>query len=161
MKRMHLLSQGFTLVELLVVIALVAVLASIGFPLMELSHQRNQEDDLRRSLREIRGALDTYKRLVDEGRIQRAADASGYPPSLEILVNGAKDATSAQGGKIYFLRSLPRDPFASIDILQPEATWELRSYASPADNPSEGKDVFDVHSKSQGVGLNGVPYRVW
>lgn len=154
-------NRGFSLVELLVVIAIMALLASIGMPLAELSHQRTKEDDLRRALREIRGALDAYKRLVDDGRIARPADGSGYPPSLELLVEGAADAKSPQGTKLYLLRSLPRDPFAPAEIASPAATWDLRSYASPPESPKPGKDVFDVHSKSAALGLNGLAYRTW
>lgn len=154
--------RGFTLVELLVVVAIVSVLASIGLPLAELSHRRNQEAELRRALRDIRGALDGYKRLVDEGRIARAADGSGYPPSLEALAEGVPDAQSPQGRRIYLIRRLPRDPMArNADEVPAQATWGLRSYASPPDAPQAGDDVFDVYSLSDGTGLNGVPYRRW
>lgn len=154
--------RGFTLVELLVVIAIMAVLASIGLPLAELSHRRTQEEDLRRSLREIRTALDDYKRLVDAGAIQRPADASSYPPNLTVLYEGVADLRSTQGGaRIYLLRQLPRDPLAPSDIGDAADTWSTRSYASPPDDPKPGKDVFDVHSKSTGVGLNGIPYSRW
>ena len=138
--------RGFTLVEMLVVIAIVAVLSSIGLPLATLAHQRVQEEELRRSLREIRSAIDAYKRLVDQGSIQRAADASGYPPSLAVLSAGVADAKSPVGTRIYVLRRLPRDPFAPTDV-PPEASWALRSYASSPADPQPGKDVFDVHSR--------------
>ena len=151
---------GFTLIELLVVIAIMSVLASIGLPLAELSQQRTKEEELRRSLREIRSAIDAYKRLVDVGSIQRAADGSGYPPSLNVLVEGVVDARSAQGTKLYLLRRLPRDPFAAATTSAAES-WNVRSYASPPDNPQPGKDVFDVYSTAMGTGLNGVAYREW
>src|SRR5258706_6997753 len=138
--------RGFSLVELLVVIAIMSILASIGLPLAELSHKRAQEEELRRSLREIRSALDAYKRLVDIGRIARAADASGYPPRLQVLVEGVPDAQSPQGTMLYFLRKLPRDPFAPDATVEAADTWALRSYASSADDPQPGRDVFDVHS---------------
>ncbi|MEO8154065.1 MAG: type II secretion system protein [Rhizobacter sp.] len=154
-------SRGFSLIELLVVLAIMSVLASIGLPLAELSHQRNQEEELRRSLREIRSALDAYKRLVDQGSIQRAADASGYPPSLKVLVEGVADARSPQGTKIYLLRKLPRDPLAPSSEPSAAQTWELRSYASPPEDTKQGADVYDVHSRAPGVGLNGVAYRQW
>jgi general secretion pathway protein G len=153
--------RGFTLVEMLVVIAIMAILASIGLPLAELSRRRTQEEDLRRSLREIRTAIDDYKRLADAGAIRRAADASSYPPNLAVLYEGIADLRSTQGMKIYLLRRLPRDPFASGDIDSAAETWRTRSYASPPDDPKPGKDVFDVHSQSTGVGMNGVPYRNW
>lgn len=152
--------RGFSLVEMLVVVAILATLASIGLPLVELSRQRTQEEDLRRALREIRSALDAYKRLSDQGHIQRAADASGYPPSLEVLVQGVQDARSPRGLRIYLLRSLPRDPFAPSSAA-PATTWDLRSYASAPDDPRPGVDVFDIRSRSTRVGLNGVPYRDW
>lgn len=153
--------QGFSLIELLVVIAIMAVLASIGLPLAELSHRRTQEEDLRRSLREIRTAIDAHKRLVDLGSIQRAADASGYPAQLAALTRGVVNAKSPAGTRIYLLRQLPRDPFAPSSIPVPADTWAVRSYASPPDDPKPGKDVYDVHSDAAGVGLNGVPYRNW
>jgi general secretion pathway protein G len=158
-KRMR--RRGFTLVELLVVVSIMAVLASIGMPLAELSMQRAKEEDLRRALREIRGALDAYKRLSDDGRIERAADASGYPPGLSVLVAGVTDAKSPTAAKLYFLRRLPRDPFEGDTTADPETMWALRSYASPPDDPKPGKDVYDVHSRSQGTALDGTPYRTW
>ena len=126
----------------------------------ELSQQRTKEEALRRSLREIRDALDAYKRLVDLGSIQRAADGSGYPPNLAVLTTGVTDAKSPTGAKLYLLRKLPRDPFAPAELATAD-TWSLRSYASPPDDPKPGEDVFDVHSRSDGVGLNGIAYRNW
>ena len=153
-------SRGFSLIELLVVIAIMGVLASIGLPLAELSQQRAKEEELRRSLREIRTAIDAYKQLVDLGSIQRPADGSGYPPSLDALVNGVVDARSPQGAKLYLLRKLPRDPFAPAELADAD-TWSPRSYASPPDDPRPGRDVFDVHSLSNATGLNGIAYKTW
>lgn len=152
---------GFTLVELLVVVAIMAVLASIGLPLAELSKRRAQEEELRRSLREIRTAIDHYKRMVDMGRIAKDAASSGYPPNLEILVDGAPDAQSPRQARIYFLRRLPRDPMAPESIGSAAETWALRSYESPTNDPRPGKDVFDVYSRAAGEGLDGTPYRQW
>ena len=154
-------AAGFTLVELVVVVAIMAILASIGMPLAELSHQRGREEELRQSLREIRAALDSYKRLVDDGRIERAVDGSGYPPTLQVLVEGVKDARSPTGAKLYFLRKLQRDPLQPDLGITAADTWAPRSYASPPDDPRPGKDVFDVHSKSPATGLDGTPYRTW
>ena len=154
--------KGFTLIELLVTVAIVALLASITLPLTELAVQRNKEQELRRSLREIREALDAYKRAFDEGQIARAPDRSGYPPTLSVLVNGETDVQSPKSdAKIYFLRRIPRDPFSNDPELPPEATWGVRSYESPPDSPRPGKDVFDVYSLSRGTGLNGVPHKEW
>jgi general secretion pathway protein G len=108
----------------------------------------------------MRNAIDAYKQLVDQGTIQRAADGSGYPPSLAVLAEGVVNAASPQGAKVYLLRALPRDPFAPADIPAVD-TWSQRSYASPPDDPKPGKDVFDVHSTATGVGLNGIAYKAW
>jgi len=153
--------RGFTLIELLITVAIVALLASIALPLSEISVQRGKEQELRRALREIREATDSYKRHVDEGRIRRAADASGYPPSLMVLVEGAEDVKSPTRARIRFLRRVPRDPFYSDPETPAEKTWGLRSYDSPHDDPRPGKDVFDVYSLSAGTGLNGIPYKEW
>jgi general secretion pathway protein G len=112
-------------------------------------------------LREIRDALDVYKRASDEGRIVRAPEQSGFPPTLQTLVEGATDAKSPSGAKIYFLRRLPRDPFHADASVAPERTWRLRSYESPPHDPRAGKDVFDVYSMSTRIGLNGVRVRDW
>lgn len=154
-------ARGFTLIEMLITVAIVALLASIALPLAELSVQRSKEQDLRRSLRGIREAIDAYKRASDEGRVARSADQSGYPPALGALVEGVTDAKSPSRAKIYFLRRIPRDPFADDPGAAPEQTWGLRSYESPPDSPSPGRDVFDVYSLSQGSGLNGIGYRDW
>jgi general secretion pathway protein G len=154
-------SRGFTLIELVITVAVIAVLASIAQPLAELSAQRTKEQDLRKALRDIRDALDAYKRAADEGRILRAADESGYPPSLEALVAGVPDAKSPASAKLYFLRRIPRDPFAVSPAAGAAETWGMRSYASAPDRPSPGRDVFDVYSLSARVGLNGVPFREW
>lgn len=152
---------GFTLIELMVTVAIIAILATIAFPMAEVASQRSKEQELRHSLRQIRGAIDAYKQAVDEGRITKSMDQSGYPPALADLVEGVKDAKNPEGRKIYFLRSLPRDPMSNDDQATAEETWGKRSYASPPDDPQEGKDVFDVYSLSEGEGLNGIPYREW
>ena len=153
--------NGFTLLELLITVGILSLVATITMPLAELSVQRGKEQDLRRSLRQIREGLDAYKRAADEGRIERKAGSSGYPPSLKALVEGVTDARSPDSAKIYFLRRIPRDPFARDSNAPPEQTWGMRAHASPADFPRSGEDVFDVYSLSRSVGLNGVPHKDW
>lgn len=153
--------SGFTLIELVVTVAIVGILASVAVPLSELGMQRMKEQELRSALRQIREALDAYKQATDEGRIQRRADGSGYPRSLDELAGGVEDAKNPVRTKIYFLRRLPRDPFYSQADVPAADTWGKRAYASPPDAPFEGEDVFDVSSLSDRMGLNGVPYREW
>lgn len=153
--------SGFTLIELIVTVAIVGILATAAMPMAEVTVQRSKEQALHRALIEIRSAIDAYKEASDSGRIAKAADASGYPASLRVLVEGVPDAFAPQAAKIYFLRRVPRDPMATDSSLPAEETWGLRSYASSADAPQEGEDVYDVYSKSSGVGLNQVPYREW
>ncbi len=152
--------RGFTLIEMVVVVLMVSILASAAMPLAAMSKRRAQEAELRQSLRTIRGALDDYKRAWVQGRIEHKPDQSGYPPNLDVLVQGVVDVSSAKTQRIYFLRRLPRDPFADTELTA-AATWGLRSYGSPADEPTPGSDVFDVYSRTQGVGLDGTPYRRW
>jgi general secretion pathway protein G len=154
-------SRGFTLIEMVVTVAVVAVLAAMAVPVAQLSAQRARESELRTALRQIREGIDAYKRYTDEGRIARASDASGYPPRLADLVQGVPDAKSPGGARIYLLRRIPRDPFSPDAALEASETWGLRSYASSPDAPAEGADVFDVYSRAPGTGLNGVPYREW
>jgi general secretion pathway protein G len=146
--------KGFTLIELLITVTILALLASVALPLAEVAVQRTKESELRQTLRDIREAIDAYKRAADDGTLERAADASGYPPSLAALAEGVADKRKTDGAKLYFLRRVPRDPMSGED-------WGLRSYASSASEPQPGKDVFDVYSKSPDTGLNGTPYREW
>jgi general secretion pathway protein G len=153
--------RGFTLIEVLITVAIVAVLASVALPLSEVSALRTKETDLRHALRQIREALDAYRRADDEGRIQRSPDQSGYPPTLQTLVDGVPDAKSPTAAKLYFLRRIPRDPLHPDASVPPGRTWGLRSYESPAYDPRPGKDVFDVRSLSERKGLNGIAYSEW
>ncbi|MEO8004540.1 MAG: type II secretion system protein [Betaproteobacteria bacterium] len=152
--------RGFTLIELVITVAIVAILATGALPLTQIIVQREKERDLRTALRQVREAIDAYKKASDEGRIAHAADASGYPPDLDALVGGVNDAKLPVKKSIYFLRRLPRDPFAA-DGVPPAQTWGRRSYESPPDDPREGRDVFDIYSLNEGRGLNGTEYRKW
>lgn len=154
-------ARGFTLIELMVTLAIVALLSTIALPLAQIAVQRNQEHELRLALREIRTALDDYKRAVGEGRVLAMIDGSGYPPSLEVLIKGVPDQRSAKPRMLYFLRAIPRDPFHEDPGVADAQTWALRSYQSDPDDPRPGEDVYDVHSTSEQVGLNGIPYKRW
>ena len=160
-------NKGFTLIELVVTVAILAVLASSALPMVQMSVQRNKENQLRANLRQIRSALDAYKLATDEGRIKKNVDESGYPPNLNVLVAGVTDEKSADDAKIKFLRNIPLDPMTRVDADLAESNsetisnWGLRSYKSDAANPVSGDDVFDIYSKSEQIGINGVPYARW
>jgi general secretion pathway protein G len=156
------MTRGFTLIELVVTVAIVSLLASVALPMAELATQRAREQELRLALREIRTALDAYKRAVDEGHIIHSMDRSSYPASLKVLVDGVADASSPdKKGRIYFLRRIPRDPLFLDAAKSNDETWGKRDYASSADDPQEGDNVFDVYSLSPATGLNGIEYRKW
>lgn len=154
--------SGFTLIEMLATVAIVALLATIAVPLAEVSVKRTKEQELRLALREIRAALDAHKQAVEEGRIANTVLESGYPASLHVLVDGVPDASSPDRKKrIYFLRRIPRDPWSTDPTESDDDNWGKRSYASSPDAPQEGADVFDVYSRAAGTGLNGIPYGRW
>lgn len=160
-KMAHPRESGFTLIEMIVTVALVAIIASVATPFFKIQQQRERERELKSALREVRAAIDAYKLAGDEGRIARTADSTGYPASLDQLVAGVVDQRDPKGHKIYFLRRIPRDPMRASPSAPAEDSWGKRSYTSDADNPQAGADVYDVYSLSGKTGINGIPYREW
>jgi general secretion pathway protein G len=153
-------ARGFTLIELLITVAILALLAGGAMTFADIAVKRSREQELRAALRDIRLAIDAYKAAADAGRVKKASDETGYPPSLLVLTEGVPDATKPAATKLYFLRRLPRDPMADAS-LPAEATWGVRSYESDPDNPRPGRDIFDVYSLSPKESLGGRPYREW
>lgn len=157
--------HGFTLIEMLVVLAIVGLLAAAAVPLRELADQRARESALRQALRSLRGAIDAWRDAVEARQIARGRDGSPYPPTLQALVDGAPlvDAQGqplADGRRLILLRRIPRDPFA--DAGQPAAdSWRLRSSRSAPDAPAAGDDVFDVSSRSGRRAIDGSRVADW
>lgn len=152
--------QGYTLVEMMVVAAMMSILALAVLPLAEIASTRAKERELKAALREIRAAIDAYKRDHDERLGARAREAGGgYPSTLAELAPAADVEAGASASRRY-LRRVPRDPFAPEQV-DAEKSWGLRSYQSPAHAPRPGADVYDVHSLSPKVGSNGIPLRDW
>jgi general secretion pathway protein G len=152
-------SPGYTFVELIIATAVMMILASAALPIAKISIRRQKEVELHRSLREMRTAIDDFKRWADAGRISTLGvnlGSDNYPPSLEILVEGVPYSNDASGRKKKFLRRIPVDPMTG------KADWGLRSYS---DNPDAsvwgGQSVFDVYTKAPGTGLDGSKYRIW
>jgi general secretion pathway protein G len=157
--------RGFTLIELLVTLVILALLTTAAAPMMQLTAKRAKEQELRRALWQIRDAIDAYKLAADDGLIAHTPDKSGYPPTLQTLVAGVENIKDPARRRIYFMRQIPRDPFAADPDAGNEQTWRKRSYASSFEEPgfgdSEGADVYDVRSGSKGIGLDGRPYAEW
>lgn len=154
-------ARGFTLIELVVTLAIIALLTSAAMPLVRLESQRERESELHQSLRILRNAIDAYKEAADSGHIKMEIGDSGYPPNLQVLVDGVEDIQSEQKVTMYFLRRVPRDPMFPDASVAAADTWGLRSSASPPTDPQPGDDVFDVYTLAVGKGLNGIPYREW
>ena len=159
MRKLRRPENGYTFIELLVVVTILLVLASAVMPLAQVVSQRQREAELRRSLREMRTALDQFKNAVDQGRIpttELEPGSEGYPPDLETLVEGISAANDASGRKLKFLRRVPVDPMTG------STEWGLRSYQdSPTSQSWGGQNVFDVYTKFNGTALDGTKYQDW
>ena len=153
--------KGFTLIELLVALVLLALLVSAAAPLMQMTAKRNKEQELKKALWQIRDAIDAYKQAADDGLIKKSVDENGYPTTLQQLVDGVENMQDAKKRKLYFLRRIPRDPFAVDATLSAEDAWGKRSYESSFKEPIEGEDIYDVYSLSSETGINQQPYREW
>jgi general secretion pathway protein G len=156
----HARHRGFTLIELVITLAIIGLLAALAAPVAETVVRRGKEQELKAALMSMRDGIDAYKDASDSGRINKPVGDTGYPASLEVLVNGVIDKNSTAGAKIYFLRRIPRDPFAD-PALAPGQSWGLRSSDSPPDDPRAGKDVYDVRSLTDAKALDGSNYRDW
>jgi general secretion pathway protein G len=147
--------RGYTLVELVIVCVTLTVLAGISMPVVKFTVKRSKEMELRTALREMRAAIDEFKRYSDSGLLPVELGTDGYPKELEVLVEGV-DVIGQIDRKVKFLRRIPIDPMTGKD------EWGLRSYQDDWDATSwGGENVYDVYSLSEGVGLNGVPYTLW
>ncbi len=154
MMRMRRRERGFTLAELVMVAALLAILAGMAMPVAKFTVKRRKEAELRLALRQMRTAIDEYKRLSDQGMIPVKLGTEGYPPDLEVLVEGVE--LVGQQVKRKFLRKIPMDPMTR------EEEWGLRSYQDEPDSTSwGGENVWDVYSLSDSVALDGTEYKDW
>ncbi|WDP90743.1 MAG: type II secretion system protein [Desulfobacter sp.] len=148
-------SSGFTLIEMMAALVIISILASGILPLSQVVSKRTKEMALRSNLRQLRTALDEYKKLADEETIPVTAGGSGYPESLEILVSGV-DLKTAAGEKRKFLRRIPKDPMTE------DGEWGLRSYADEPDSRIwGGQDVYDIYSLSEQQAIDGTYYKDW
>ncbi len=154
-------NQGFTLIEMLVTLTILAILAAAIIPLGQVALKREKEIELKRDLRLLREAIDAYKKLADEKKFEFEEETMGYPPTLEDLVKGVELKVEQEGEEstakiVKFIRRIPRDPMTnSLD-------WGLRSYQDKPDSTIWGEEnVYDVYTKSQGTALDGTKYKDW
>lgn len=143
---------GVTLTELIIVIAVLSILATMALPAVKIEVKRRKELELRRDLWMMRDAIDRYKDVADMGGIQTKADSNNYPPDLQTLVDGV----DVKSKRMRFLRAIPKDPMTG------NTDWGLRSNQDEPDSDSfGGQNVYDVYSKSDGTGLDGTKYNTW
>lgn len=154
-RRRALRQQGMTLLELIIACSILIILSTAALPVVRTTIVRSKENELHRDLREIRNAIDKYKDMADRNLIRVEVGSEGYPPDLETLVKGAYlGDTHTQ--KVRFLRRVPIDPMTG------RADWDLQAIQDDSDSRSwGGRNVFDIHSKSQAKALDGTPYSEW
>lgn len=160
MKTFRQRNRGFTLIEMLVTLTIVAILAGAALPLAKIAVKRQKEIELKRNLRILREAFDVYKKMADEKKFEFDEDTEGYPANLDILVEGIEIKESEEGNEVIkihkFLRRIPKDPMTN------SIEWGLRSYQDDLDsNVWGGENVYDVYTKSPGIALDGTKYREW
>ena len=152
-KSSHRQWRGVTLMEMIIVITILLILMGAALPIARVSIKRQRETELRRDLWEMRAAIDRYKDAADKNAFQVKLDSQGYPPDLDTLVNGVE---IAGGKKLRFLRRIPIDP------IKGNTDWGLRSMQDdPTSDSWGGQNVFDVYSKSDSTGMNGIKYKDW
>lgn len=150
--------RGTTFIEVLAVAAIIAILAAAILPLSRVTRQRQKELELRRTLREVRGAIDRFKDAVDRGQVGGTdvkLGSEGYPESLETLVEGVNQV-GRPGVKLRFMRRIPMDPFTG------KAEWGMRCYQDEPDSSSWcGDNVYDVYTLAEGSALDGTKLKDW
>jgi len=159
MRRLRKTDAGFSFIEIIIVTAIMAVLASAALPIARVSMRRAKEAECRRNLREMRAAIDQFKAWADSNLLAASEipfGSEGYPPSLEVLVDGVLLANDASGRKKKFLRRIPLDPLTN------STDWGKRSYQDQPDSKVwGGQNVFDVYTKAEGTALDGTKYKDW
>jgi general secretion pathway protein G len=178
---------GMTLLELIIACGILLVLSSAALPMARVTVKRQREAELRRSLREMRDAIDRYKNDADKNLIRTEVGSQNYPPDLDTLVSGvavsvggtaqigvsaaalAAASGSAQGGGLSSPTSTTELPSKvrylrkiPVDPTTGKAEWGLRAIQDDPDSHSwGGHNVFDVYSLSTDAAMDGTNYGDW